>query len=157
MGRRLTPDDVKQTLADHVAVKGTEIFCKYGPRLGWLELLRLIEDRDYVRYPCVIAFEALHLQSGEFAHPVPLGERPEDGFNLYVHPHLQADSDAVVAAVLYQLVVVNYGGFAAAEDAEMFGAAALGLTRDEYYARICAIADSLPVPTDSPRDCDCGL
>jgi hypothetical protein len=157
MARTLTTEDVKQTLADHAAAKGSEIFCKYGPRIGWSELLRLLEDRDYVRYPCVIVFDALHLQAGEFAHPLPVGSRPEDGFNLYVHPHLQADSAAVVAAVLYQLVVVNYGAFASGDDAEMFGAAALGLTRDEFYARICAIADAPPeFGDDDPPACGCG-
>ena len=52
--------------------------------------------------------------------------------------------EAAAALVLYQLVVVNYGAFASAEDAERFGAAALGLPRDDYYALICRLADSLP-------------
>jgi hypothetical protein len=45
--------------------------------------------------------------------------------------------------VLYQLVAVNYGEFASADEAETFGAAALGLTRDEYYAVLCAMADEI--------------
>ena len=45
--------------------------------------------------------------------------------------------------VLYQLVLVNYGEFASPDDAETFGAAALGLDRDEYYARLCEMADQI--------------
>jgi hypothetical protein len=45
--------------------------------------------------------------------------------------------------VLYQLVLVNYGEFASPEDAESFGAAAVGLDREEYYERLCALADQL--------------
>jgi hypothetical protein len=46
--------------------------------------------------------------------------------------------------VLYQLVVVNYGEFASAEDAETFGAAALGLSKDDYYGQLCEWADEMP-------------
>jgi hypothetical protein len=45
--------------------------------------------------------------------------------------------------VLYQLVALNYGEFASADDAETFGAAALGLTRDAYYEELCKMADEL--------------
>jgi hypothetical protein len=45
--------------------------------------------------------------------------------------------------VLYHLVVVNYGAFASAEDAEQFGAAAVGLTVADYYRLLCESADQL--------------
>jgi hypothetical protein len=38
---------------------------------------------------------------------------------------------------------VNYGPFASPDDAETFGAAALGLDKDEYYARLCELADQI--------------
>ncbi len=41
------------------------------------------------------------------------------------------------------LGLVNYGEFATAEDAETFGAAALGISRDEYYASLCELADAI--------------
>ena len=50
------------------------------------------------------------------------------------------------ALVLYQLVLVNYGEFASAEDAETFGAAVLGISRDEYYQTLCEMADQLRRP-----------
>ena len=43
--------------------------------------------------------------------------------------------------VLYQLVLVNYGEIASAVEAETFGAAASGLSRDEYYHMLCGLAD----------------
>jgi hypothetical protein len=45
--------------------------------------------------------------------------------------------------VLYQLVLVNYGEFASPDDAETFGASALGLEREEYYAALCRMADEV--------------
>jgi hypothetical protein len=143
MPTQLTADDARQSLTAHVAVKGQELYEKYGPELDWPELLRVLEDRACVRYPCEICFDADPLLAGEFAHPVPNGDRPEDGFTMFVHPLFQNRLPEVPALVLYQLVAINYGEFASAEDAETFGAAALGLEREEYYQRLCRLADEL--------------
>lgn len=136
-------DEARNTLTAHAAAKGTEIYEKYGPRIGWEELARVLGDRECVRYPCEIAFDASGLEHGEFAHPEPKGEKPEDGFVMRVHPHFRDQLDQVPLLVLYQLVLVNYGVFAGSEDAEAFGASALGLPREEYYTRVCALADQL--------------
>jgi hypothetical protein len=49
----------------------------------------------------------------------------------------------VPLAVLYELVVDNYGDFASADDAEAFGAAALGLDKEVYYQTLCDLADEI--------------
>lgn len=136
-------DNFKQSLNLHVAAKGAEIFEKYGPQICWKDLLRILEDRACVRYPCEIVFDAGALHSGECAHPVPQGEHPEDGFKMHVHPYFMTQLERITYLVLYQLVLVNYGEFASPDDAETFGAAALGLSKDEYYAVLCEMADEL--------------
>jgi len=143
MAKQLTADDAKQSLTAHVEAKGREVFEKYGPQIGWGALQHLLADRAYVRYPCEVVFDAAQLLPGEFAQPVQKGEHPEDGFTLFVHPLFMTQLDRVPHLVLYQLVALNYGVFASSDDAETFGAAALGLTRDEYYATICELADQL--------------
>jgi hypothetical protein len=140
MSTQLTVADARQPLNEHVAARGREIHGKYGPHIGWRELQQILEDRACVRYPCEIVFDAGPLESGEFAHPVAKGERPEDGFTMYVHPFFLTQLPQVPYLVLYQLVLVNYGEFASADDAETFGAAALGLSRDEYYHALCEMA-----------------
>jgi hypothetical protein len=104
-----------------------------------------------VRYPCEIVFDAAPLQAGEFAHPAAKGDHPADGFTMYVHPFFMRQLDQVPLLVLYQLVLVNYGTFASPDDAETFGAAALGLGKDEYYDTLCRLADG-PEPTASPYE-----
>lgn len=166
MAKTLTADDAKQSLTAHVESKGIEVYTKFGPQLGWGELQRLLVDRVYVRYPVELVFDANPLLPGEIAHPVQKGERPEEGFAMVIHPLFQLQFDLVPAIVLYQLVAVNYGEFASSDDAETFGAAALGLTRDEYYDILCAASDQIGggVPTDilgnplehSPAGGDCG-
>lgn len=143
MSKQLTAEDAKQSLNAHVAERGAEIFQRYGPRIGWKELQRILEDRTCVRYPCEIAFDAAPLGPGEFAHPVPRSENPDDGFTMYVHPVYLPQIHSVPYLVLYQLVLVNYGAFASSDDAETFGASALGLDREEYYQALCELADQL--------------
>ncbi len=143
MCRKLTAEDARQSMEAHVAEKGRALREKYGPEIGWDELLRILEDREFVRYPCRIVCGADKLQKGEFAHPVPNGKQPEDGFIMYVHPVVSLDPKRAASLVLYQLVLVNYGRFASSRDAEIFGACALGISRDDYYAILCKAADEL--------------
>jgi hypothetical protein len=143
MATQLTAEDASQSLSAHVALKGFELYQKYGPRVGWNELVRVLEDRAFCRYPCQVVFDAGPLQPGEAAYPVALGQAPEEGFAMHVHPHFMRGLDRVPYLVFYQLVMVNYGEFASPEDAEVFGSSALGLPRDEYYQALCAMVDEL--------------
>lgn len=143
MSKQLTADDFRDSLNHHVAIKGDEIYGKFGPTIGWRELLALLEDRSVVRYPCKIVFDAQPLLPGEFAQAIPKSDAPEDGFIIYVHPLFSLELDRVPYLVLYHLVAVNYGTFASAEDAEAFGAHALGINPDDYYQILCTCADTI--------------
>lgn len=143
MATTLTADDFKQSLNTHVATKGEEIRERFGPEIGWKELLQVLEDRSLVRYPCEIIFDSAPLLEGEFAHAMPNSENPQDGFKIYVHPFFSLQLARVPHLVFYQLVRVNYGEFASADDAEVFGASALGLSKDEYYEMLCELADEI--------------
>jgi hypothetical protein len=143
MAKTLTADDARESLTGHVALKGEEIRAKYGPHVGWNEVQRILQDRACVRYPVEVIFDAQGLLEGEMAFPSPKGSRLEDGFTLHVHPFFATQPDRLPFLVLYQLVVINYGEFASPDDAETFGAAVLGLSKDEYYQALCDMADQL--------------
>ena len=143
MANQLTADDFQESLNDHVASKGDEIRARFGSEIGWSELLRILEDRSLVRYPCEIVFDAGPLNPGEFAHPVCNGEQPEVGFKIYIHPLFSLQPAQIPYLVLYQLVLVNYGDFASADDAETFGSHALGIGKEQYYQALCELADQL--------------
>lgn len=143
MEKKLTAEDARQSLRDHVATKGAEICAKYGTGMGWKELMLLLEDREYVRYPCEVAFDESVLQKGEFANPEPKGATPEEGFKMVVHPYFATQPNRVPLLVLYQLVLVNYGDFVTSDDAETFGAAALGIPKEDYYQQLCSMADEI--------------
>lgn len=150
-------EGARQSLSDHVAAKGAEIRAKHGPVIGWAQLQAILADRECVRYPCTLAFDAEPLLPDECAYPVPLGERPEDGFRLCVHPYFSVDPSRVPLLALYQVVAVNYGAFASPDDAETFGAAVLGMPREEYYEALCAMADEISTGRlEEPEPLGCG-
>jgi hypothetical protein len=140
MSKRLTAEDARESLSAHVAARGAGLFEKYGPRIGWNELLLILEDRAFVRYPCKVAFDAAPLQEGECAYARANSDKPEGGFVIHIHPLFMTQLDRVAHLALYQLVVVNYGEFASPDDAEIFGAAALGISREQYYQGLCEMA-----------------
>jgi hypothetical protein len=148
MATQLTASDAKLSLNAHVAAKGTEIFEKYGPTIGWTELQAILQDRACVRYPCELVFDSARLNPGEFAFPEPKGGMPEEGFILFVHPLYMTQLAMVPYLALYQLVTVNYGEFASAEDAETFASCALGLPQEDYYQTLCRLADELGAGID---------
>ena len=156
METKLTAEDAKQSLNAHVASKGADLREKYGPHIGWKELLQILEDRTLVRYPCEIAFDISPLLEGEFAYPVARGQRPEEGFTICVHPYFESRLERVPSLVLYQLVLVNYGDFASSDDAEAFGAAALGLTAEGYYQALCVLADEIAPKESAKPGSGCG-
>jgi hypothetical protein len=143
MAISLTAEDARTSLTAHAASKGAEIHEKYGPDIGWNQLLRILKDPACVRYPVAVRFDPTGLEPGEFGHAEAIGERPEEGFNISIHPIYLTQLDRVPWLVLYQLVLVNYGEFASPDDAEAFGAAALGISREDYYQGICELSDQL--------------
>jgi hypothetical protein len=143
MPKTLLINKLRQSLVERLREKGDAIFAKYGPHIGWNELLRLLKDREFVRYPCEIRFDNSPLLPGEFAHSLPKGPEPENGFILCVHPAYAAQPDRIAHLVLHQLGLVNYGELVAPEDAEIFGAHALGLSREVYYEALCDLAGQL--------------
>jgi hypothetical protein len=140
MARRLKQNEAVPDLSAQVAATGAEIREKYGPRIGWPELTRLLADRKFVRYPCEIEFSAEPLLPGEFAHAVPKGPHPEDGYAICVHPFFANQLDVVPHLVLNQIALVNYGPGATPEDAETFGSLALGMSKEDYYSALCRLA-----------------
>lgn len=141
MSRKLTETDAHDSLVDHAIRKGYGIFERYGPKIGWAELQKILKDSDFVRFPCSIEFDIEPLEAGECVFPRENSNQPADGYTIFVHPYFTDRLELVPPVVLYQLVVINYGNFAGAEEAECFGAAAMGYSPDTYYDLLCELAD----------------
>lgn len=151
MSRQLTEHDGRSALRDHLLEKAAAARARYGPMVGAAAIMRLLDDRDFVRYPVGVRFDAGGLEAGEFACAVPLGDHPSRGFCLFVHPMFEAQPHLLPLLIAYHIAPINYGDIAAADDCEQFGAALLGMDVEAYYQSLCGAADSLPPPSEVQR------
>ncbi len=137
----------RKAMCAHAADCAREARARYGD-VDYDALCHMLHDPRVVRYPTQVRFSAEALQPGEFAHAEALGGHPRDGFRIFVHPHFAQRPQDLPLLVAYHLVCVNYGGVATREVAEAFGAALLGMSEDEYYRRVCRLADEIAEPVD---------
>lgn len=136
-----------EALQDHLlAIAHLAREC-HGPEFNGGAVRRLLRDARIVRYPTRLRFDAALLQPGEFAYAHMLGPRAADGFELLVHPLFEASRDSWAPLMLYHIPVINYGEIVGPHECELFGATVLGTTVQEYYRRLCDLADTLESPT----------
>ena len=143
MGERLTEDDGRRALRDHVLERANIARTRYGPRIDAATIMKILDDRTLVRFPVGIRFDATALQPQEFAHAELLGEHPSEGYCLFIHPSLQSRTDLLPMVIAYHIPPINYGDITEPEDCEAFGAALLGMNPEIYYQTLCEIADAL--------------
>ena len=136
-------EDAKASLVDHVFDCAARARQQYGPDIDLQAIAAMLEDPTVVRYPTTLVYDSRKLINDEFAFVEALGDHPVSGFRINLHQKFSTRSDLVPLLVAYHLVVVNYGEIATHEEAEVFGATLLGLDREDYYQRLCRIADEL--------------
>lgn len=130
-------------LREHLLAQAAVARHKHGP-LRSENLSALLDDPECVRYPTRLVFEFGEMALHQFAQPEidwddPTGVRRV----LYVRPSLRERPDLLPPAVAYMIPVINYGNIVTDEHCLLYGAALLGLSPDEFYRQICALADGL--------------
>ncbi len=145
MDNKLTPKDGKQALLHHVVDKAIALREKYVNFIDFAALDKILEDRDFVRYPTCLEFSSKPIGDGFFAVTEPVSDAdPSQGYIITIDGHFKDQLGDVPALALYQLVIVNYGDIATSEEAELFGATVLGMGKEEYYQLLCTLADQIP-------------
>ena len=143
MARYAIAPSRRLALSAQIAAEASHAHEHHGPDIGWQQLLTLLQDTNCVRFPCELRFDSAPLLPGEFGYAVRKGSKPEEGYLIYLHPLFEHQLEQVPYLVLYQLVFVNHGDAASADDAETFGAIALGLSRDEYVDILCELSGQI--------------
>ncbi len=136
-------EEAHAALCDHARRTGYLIHERFGPAIDLATVERMLEDPDVVRFPVSLLYDATALEGEEIAYPLPVDGDPLNGYTMYLHPALEGDPEDAVRAILYALVVVNYGAVADGAVAEAFGAAALGIEEEQYYKQICSLVDAI--------------
>ena len=141
---KLTEEAGYEALQGHVVEKALLARSRYGPIIDRVAIEKILVDPEIVRFPTTLRFDADALMLGEFAWAKAVGERPSDGFTLYIHPHFEGRWDVLPLLIAYHLVSINYLDVATQDEAEIFGAALMGMEVLDYYDRLCELADSIP-------------
>jgi hypothetical protein len=143
--RRMTPPELEQlgqaSLRAHLLAQAVVAHQKHGP-LTFDKLEALLHDPDCLRHPVRLVFEFGEMAMHQFAQPDLDWRNPDqDGRVLYVRPLLREHPDLVVPAVAYMIPLINYGDIITDEHCLLYGAALLGMMKEEYYPTICRLAD----------------
>lgn len=141
---KLTLEDGKRALSDHIVDKACEIQNKYGLEINYDVLTQLIKDPDFVKFPAVIKFDNTKVDPGLFAVTEEDPDSKERAYIIYIHDFFKDRPEDLPMLVLYHIVTINYGDFAIAEDAELFAASVLAMDKEAYYEKLCAIVDQIP-------------
>ncbi len=143
---KLGEEDGYKALRGHVEDKARLARARYGPEFTPETVQELLADGDIVRFPTRIEFSSAELRPGEFAYPKVSPQGPKGGFTLFVHDAFEQQPGVLSLLVAYHIPSINYLDIAGREEAELFGATLHGLSLDQYYERLCELADSLPGP-----------
>jgi hypothetical protein len=138
------PTPEARGLLDHILRKAAHAREKYGGEIDTAAVLHILEDREIVHYPVAIRFEAWHLEPDELAYLEQLGEHPDEGFLLFMHPALEAHHELWPAVIAFHLPAVNYGDAITHDEARQYAATLLGIAADTLTAALEQLAESLP-------------
>ena len=146
----------RDALRGHAAASAHDARAHCGGRVDADAIVRLLDNRRFVRHPVGIRFDASGLEPGEFAFPMPLGEHPSGGFCLFIHPQFEQRPETWPLLISYHIPSINYGDIVTHEEAELYGSTLLGMDIDAYYQSLCALADELGTGSGdgagAPRD-----
>jgi hypothetical protein len=145
--RKLSPAELEQlgqqSLREHLQAQAIVAHQKHGP-LTFEKLDVLLRDPDCLRHPVRLVFEFGEMAMHQFAQPDVDWRNPEpDGRILYLRPLLRERPDLVVPAVAYMIPPINYGEIITDAHCLLYGATLLGMMEEEYYQRMCALADAV--------------
>jgi hypothetical protein len=143
--RAMSPDELErlgqQSLREHLIAQAVVAHQKHGP-LTADKLDAFLHDPDCLRHPVRLVFEFGEMAMHQFAQPdMDWRNTEQDGRVLYVRPLLRNQPDLLPLVVAYMVPLINYGDIISDEHCLLFGATLLGMMEDEYYQRLCALAD----------------
>jgi hypothetical protein len=133
-------------LFEHARYAAARACARLGAPLSAQNLQEFLSDEECLRYPTRLVFDRAHLESRQFAQPVFSSSKEGLLCDLHIDPKLQNRPDVLYLAVAYMAAVINYGEAATPDLAEMMGALLAGMDQEQFYEKICEIADSIICP-----------
>jgi len=151
----------QDSLREHLLAQAVVAHEKHRP-ITFEKLAAMLQDPDCLRYPVRLVYEFGEMAMHQFAQPdIDYRNQDQAGRVLYLRPILRAHPEKVVLAVAYMIPLINYGEIISDEHCLAYGATLLGMLDQEFYTKICALADLAGAEVRFPGDaCDptgCGI
>ena len=124
-------------LFEHARFAAERARTRLGGPLNEMNLSVFLIDPQCLRYVTRLAFDRIGLAPNQFAQP----ELQGNVCCLHVDPLLKDKPDMLYLAVAYMAAVINYGDAATSELAERYGSLLTGLSQEDFYLKISALAD----------------
>ena len=156
--RKMSPEQLEKlgqdSLREHLLAQAVVAHQKHGP-VTFEKLDALLHDPDCLRYPVRLVYEFGEMAMHQFAQP-DLDHRNQEqgGRVLYLRPLLKDHPDQVVLAVSYMIPLINYGRVIGDDHCLLYGATLLGMMEDEYYRKLCALAELVGAEVRFPGNAD---
>jgi hypothetical protein len=130
-------------LFEHARFSSQRAQERLGGPLSPANLDLFLTDARCLRYPTRIIYDRTGLEPQQVAQP--FFQQAKGGLycDLHVDPALKKTPERMYLVVAYMAAVINYGNSATPELAEMLGALLTGIEQEDFYQRMCAIADSI--------------
>ena len=143
--RKLTPEELEKlgqdSLREHLLAQAVVAHQKYAP-ITFLTLDALLHDSDCLRFPVRLIYEFGEMAMHQFAQPDrDWRNTDQNGRALYLRPMLREHPEKVVYAVAYMIPLINYDTIISDEHCLAYGATLMGMMEDEFYRKICELAD----------------
>lgn len=140
---RHTPNEREGRIAllEHAVSRAIEARRKCAGRIDASAILRLLSERDIVRFPTALSFDDRRLEPGEFGQALARGEHPSHGFDLVLRRCYEIRPEVWPMLIAYHIPPINYGDIVTPEVCEAFGAALLGMDVEAYYEELCRLTD----------------
>ena len=133
---------IESSLHTHANMAAQRALGKLGGPLVAANLDSFLSDSDCIRYPTEVIFDETGLDAHQFAEPFFEDVGEERRCRLHVHPRFAKHPEALLYFVAYMAAVINYGKVVSTQLCEEFGAALVGMEREAFYQKICALYDA---------------
>jgi hypothetical protein len=137
-------EEMTKLLWAHADTTAERVLDLLGGPLSSNNLSRFLEGGDSLRYPTEILFSEEGLEEHQFAEPVFYAGKSGQCCMLHIHPRYQNYPEAIPYLVAYMAAPINYGDSADGDLCEHLGAMLVKQEREEFYARVCQLADWRP-------------
>lgn len=140
----------QDSLRDHLLAQAVVAHQKHGP-ITFEKVDALLHDSDCLRYPVRLVYEFGEMAGHQFAQPdVDYRNQEQNGRVLYLRPMLREHPEQVVCAVAYMIPLINYDNIISDEHCLAYGATLMGMMEEEFYKKICKLADLVGVEVRFP-------